>query len=180
MSTGMHEDNSTSWLIYGTPYFQRVSGFSSMADAISSLALELYHKFEHELPKRPLDFKCCQTSKSRSFKFCSECGRQLNGSKFDADEFKQFIVDLHDTTCDTYEEAEQFGEHEAIWWPWCFQELIKAKKSEIVWIPEAAEQVLLAALYDLKPELQTDTYSLRIGVPEMWSSFKKGVQPDYE
>jgi hypothetical protein len=157
MKCGYVESNQVSWLMYGCDFFG-IDGFATMEEAIKVLAEDLYSRFYDE-----------QIAPSED-----EFGGDFR--EFIAQDFPEFIRSLHNTTCDSYGEAEETSNRNLSWWPfWAnkFPDAVKA--GTVIWIGENAERVLLAALYDAKPELklEDDDYM----ESRDWADFKAGQQP---
>lgn len=183
MSCGYVESNQTSWLLYGTHFHGR-EGFDTMQEAITELALDLYAKYYDECLSSYINrysfSKCCTDSliKDKEAKFCSKCGKPLIDKEFNADHFIEFIVNLHGSTCDSYGEAEYANGRHFVWWPWSMHEFIDASKDEIIFIGESAEYVLLAALFDAKPELIKEN-DYEVHMRDWEDYFKQNKQPSY-
>lgn len=184
-SCGYVESSMTSTLVYGTPFLGN-QRFATRGEAITELTLDLFAKFESERPREAAR-KCCASYQSQriqeEFEYCPKCGRQLNDGSFDVYGFTEFIVELHNKDCDSYGDAEWFEGRDPAFWPWSFDEFLKADKSEVVYIAENAEHVLLAALLDAKPELKKWADE-EIKEGDTWSrdwdeKFKKDKQPSY-
>jgi hypothetical protein len=180
-SCGYVESSMTSTLVYGTPFLGNKK-FATRGEAITELALDLYAKFvtdrAHVSNLREKPKACCQEAEEQKHNFCSKCGRPILTDEFDAEAFKEFIVELHNTDCDSYGDAEWFEGRDPEFWPWSFSELLEADKSEVVYIAENAEHVLLAALCDAKPELRQyvePDFSER----DWEEQFKLDKQPSY-
>lgn len=184
MSCGYVESNRTSWLIYQCNFFGD-EGFDTAKEAVTELALDLYAKFHDEYlsvyQNRYSDSvkECCRKAliANHQAKFCSECGCQLLDEKFNPDEFMEYVTGLHDTTCDSYGDAEGTSTRSPLaWYPWWSHEFLGAKKKEIVFIPESAEHVILCALLEAKPELkeQADQCQYEIGESSGWEAIKEG------
>lgn len=186
-SCGYVESCNTSIMVYG-PQYSSQRGYDSPAEAITELALDLFAKFESERP-REAPRSCCENyrAKHKDYEHCPKCGRSFTQDGFDVYGFTEFVTNLHGATADSYGEAEFFGQgdeaRDAAFWPWCFHEFLGADKSEVVWIAENAERVLLAALLDAKPDLKKwADEEIREG--DSWSAdwereFKKGKQSSY-
>lgn len=187
MTCGYVENASTSVLIYQCG-FSGKSGYSSYREAITDLALDLYSKFydehlsiyENRYSRSVKD--CCRKVliDNKEAKYCSECGSQISDKKFLYDEFKEYVSNLHCTTCDSYGDAEYAAGRNLIWWPYWTNDFIGAPKEEVIYIAESAEQVLLDALLDAKPELKDpdeDTYESDF--PSDWERFKNNNPPTY-
>lgn len=186
MSCGYVEQAQTSWLMYGTPFLGS-DGFSTMEEAIKELALDLYSKFYDDslnTYERRYSLKnCCHISLNRikSSNYCSECGDKLDDKQFIAEEFRDYIRGMHNTTADSYGESEQTSMRQLVWWPYSMHEFREASKESIIWIAESAEHVLLDALYDAKPELavNADEDEYQNYAEGDWEQFKSGQQPSY-
>lgn len=184
-SCGYVESSMTSTLVYGTPFLGNKS-FTTRGEAITELALDLFAKFQSERPRDAVRQCCKKHASSRDpeeFQYCPQCGRLLDDGTFDVHGFTEFIVELHNKDCDSYGEAEWFEGRDPEFWPWSFGEFIDADKSEVIYIAELAEHVLLAALLDAKPELKKWADE-EIKEGDAWSSdwdekFKKDKQPSY-
>ena len=185
MHCGYVENSNTSALIYQCMFFGR-SGYLSMKEAITDLALDMYAKFYDERlsiyeNRYSKDVKkCCRESliANQNAKFCSECGSQIVDKQFASEEFKDFVTNLHCSTCDSYGEAEGTATREFAWWPYWTSDFIGAPKEDIIYIAENAEVILLAALLEAKPELQIDDFAIDY-VDSEWEQFKSGTQPTY-
>ncbi len=185
-SCGYVESSMTSTLVYGTPFLGNKS-FATRGEAITELALDLYAKFEDECPQVAAR-SCCQRFSTRpdpieEYEYCPKCGRKLRPEGFDVYGFTEFVTELHNKDCDSYGEAEWFNGREPEFWPWSFSEFLTADKSEVIYIAENAEHVLLAALLDAKPDLKKRA-DQEIKEGDTWSSdwdekFKKDKQPSY-
>ena len=184
MSCGYVESNHTSLLVYGT-HFHGHEGFDTAVEAVKELSLDLYAKFHDEYlstynNRYGADLKeCCSKSlvNDKDAKFCATCGSRLEDKKFDGDAFMDFIRDLHGSTCDSYGESEWANGRDFVWWPWCnIGNLIGAPKETVVIIPESAEECLLEALAEAKPELfptpstEVDPYHIE----SRWEALKAG------
>jgi len=178
---GYVESSMTSTLVYGTPFLGGTK-FATRGEAITELALDLYAKFESDreyvdsLRKKTA---CCDDAQKQGHTFYSKCGRKVQAEGFDYVGFLEFIDGLHNVDCDGYGEAESFGERDAVFWPWSFSEFLEADKSEVVYIAENAEHVLLAALCDAKPELR-EFVEEDYGARDWKEQFKKDKQPSYQ
>ena len=184
---GYVESSMTSTLVYGTPFLGN-RAFATRGEAITELALDLYHKFESDR-SRSVSFRkkvssCCDDAQKQDHAYCPKCGNKVQPEGFDVYGFTEFIVGLHNTDCDSYGDAEWFDdEREPKFWPWSFLEFLEADKSEVVYIAENAEHVLLAALLDAKPDLKRWA-DAEIKESDTWSRdwdemFKKNKQPSY-
>ncbi len=185
-SCGYVESGMTSTLVYGTPFLgNRV--FATRSEAITELALDLYAKFESERP-RTAARSCCQRFSTRpnpieEYEYCPTCGLKLQPEGFDVYGFVEFIVGLHNKDCNSYGEAEWFQGRDPEFWPWSFGDFLEADKSEVIYIAENAEHVLLAALLDAKPDIKKWADE-EIQEGDTWSrdwdeEFKKAKQPSY-
>lgn len=182
---GYVESSMTSTLVYGTPFLGGTK-FATRGEAITELALDLYAKFESDreyVDRLQKKEACCERFATRlnpieEYSFCPKCGRKIKPEGFDAVGFIDFIVGLHNVDCDGYGEAESFGDRDATFWPWSFSEFLEADKSEVVYIAENAEHVLLAALCDAKPELR-EFVEEDYGERDWEEQFKKDKQPSY-
>jgi len=180
-SCGYVESSMTSTLVYGTPFLGN-RAFATRGEAITELALDLYAKFESDRAYAESFQKeassCCDDALKAGHTFCPKCGRKVQAEGFDAIGFAEFIVGLHNTDCDSYGDAEGFGDRDPVFWPWSFSELLEADKSEVVYIAENAEHVILAALCDAKPELR-EWVEEDFGARDWEEKFKKDKQPSY-
>jgi hypothetical protein len=185
MHCGYAESNMTSALIYQCACFGN-PGYSSYKKAITDLALDLYAKFYDEHlsiyeNRYGRDIKdCCRKSliANKETKFCSECGNQICDKKFDHGDFMSFVHDLHCSTCDSYGEAEYASGRYMTWYPYWNDDFIGAPKEDVIYIAELAEVILLAALYDAKPELRINHLNDDFDCSE-WKSFSNEIQPNY-
>lgn len=149
MSCGYVENACTSWLIFST----HTGCFATAAEAVIELALDLYAKFEDEVLVGYVHKKqCCR--EQGNVAFCSVCGTRLKPKEFNGDEFMEYITGLHNTTCDSYGEAESTSTRAFAYWPWRAHELLSASKDEIVFIGECAERVILDALFEVREDLR--------------------------
>ncbi len=186
MTCGYVESNMTSWLLYGCR-FQGNPGYDSMEEAIKDLALDLYAKFYDEhlsaYENRYLNFeRCCRDVLIEDPKanFCKGCGKAIANKQFDPAEFRDFVVGLHNTTCDSYGDAEWTSTRERMaWWPWSIREFIHAPKDSVIYIAENGEHILLEALYEAKPELKGAEDDYQNYASPDWDAFKAGKQPSY-
>jgi len=178
---GYVESSMTSTLVYGTPFLGGTK-FATRGEAITELALDLYAKYTTDrayINKLRTLKKCCDAAKNAKHKYCPKCGTSLgNTPDFDANDFLEFVVNLHNTDCNDYGEAESFSDRDATFWPWSFSEFLEADKSEVVYVAENAEHVLLAALCDAKPELR-EFVEEDYGARDWEEQFKKDKQPSY-
>jgi hypothetical protein len=177
---GYAESCKTSTMVYGTPYFENKS-FTTKADAITQLALELYAKFK--LENKVFLNKCCLKASKRKDKFCSKCGKEIyNIREFDVYKFLEFVTNLHNSTCDSYGQAEYFDTLEPQFSPWSFLDFWETDKSETIYIAENAEYVLLAALLESKNnliELEDSVEFVNCIQARDWHIFKEDKQPTY-
>lgn len=152
MTCGYVESAVTSWLIYTS---QRVY-FKTAEEAVKQLALDMYAKFHDEhMDELEVWKPCCKSALKDEKKFCPDCGTQVGGLEFSADEFAEYVTGIHSTTCDTYGEAEYTKTRpELTFWPWQGDNIIGVKKNEVIVINQNAEWVLLDALCECKPELR--------------------------
>lgn len=177
MSCGFAESNQTSWLMYGTGYFGH-PGFKTRAEAVTELALDLYAKYHDEVldayERRYSKKECCREAliSNKNANFCPTCGSTIADRVFDPQEFRDFVIDLHGTTCDSYGAAEWFKDRKPVFWPWSVRDFQEAHKDQVIWIPENAEHVILAALYDVKPELKPVQDDYEIDVSDEWETLK--------
>lgn len=189
MNCGYVESATTSSIIYGSDYLRKAT-FSSYKAAITELALDLYAKYYEEYlsiyqHRYDKDVKeCCRESLIRDSrfnketKFCAECKEEIKDKPFDAEEFANYIVNLHQTTCDLYGDCEWANGRDLVWWPWAVRDLIGAPKEDVIFIAENAEGVLLAALLEVKPELNTDP-NYHPENDHDWKKFRAEIQPSY-
>lgn len=179
-SCGYVESSMTSTLVYGTPFLGNKK-FTTRGEAITELALDLYAKFMSERPQSVIK-TCCENYRSlkeeKRYQYCPKCGNELQAEDFDAYGFTEFIFGLHNKDCDSYGDAEVFADRDAEFWPWSFGEFLEADKSEVVYIAENAEHVLLAALCDAKPELRQYVES-NFRERDWEEQFKLDKQPSY-
>jgi hypothetical protein len=155
MKCGYVENNQVAWLMFGCQFFG-ISGFATMEEAIKVLAEDLYNK--------------CKDDASED----SVWQRQEELSLLD---FQERICNLHNTTCDTYGEAEQTKDRHLSWWPfWAANFPEAVKNGSVIWIGENAEHILLQALLEAKPELQSEEYEDESYSTD-WEQFKVGKQP---
>jgi hypothetical protein len=186
MTCGYAGSSMVSNLIYERIGFKE--GFSSYKEAITNLALDFYAKYydeclsiyENRYDRSVQD--CCRRilNENKKANFCSTCGNQLVDKEFDYEKFAQYIMSMHEANTDNYGEAECTGTRELNWWPfYSFQELITScKNDEVIFIMENAEQVLLAALLEGKPELKKDGWENHFSCHD-WEQFKNNIQPGY-
>ena len=185
MSCGYVEDASTSVLIYQCEFFGN-PGYTSYKEAITDLALDMYGKFYDDYlsvyeNRYGNDVKeCCRQAliANKTAKFCSGCGRQILNKEFHYHQFMEYVFNLHSSTCDSYGEAEWAAGKDLHWWPWGTDRFIGAPKEDVIYIAENAEVILLAALLDAKPELQSEIYQLPFGSRD-WDFFKNENPPNY-
>jgi hypothetical protein len=153
MSCGYVEGNTTSWLIFST----HSGRFDTAAEATMELALDLHAKYEEDVLQYRVRFKdkCCQaTAGNPEHKFCSTCGAPLHEVTFDSDEFMEYVIGLHKTTCDSYGSAEDTVNRQFAFWPWRAEDIIGAAPDEVVFIAENGELVMLNALYESREDLR--------------------------
>lgn len=161
--TGYVENSSTSLMVYQCQFFG-CYGYASAKEAVVDLALDLYSKYiDDVLAYRKPTSKCCETASllgassiaeiREKYKVCTKCGVELQDRTFDQDDFCSYLHRLHNSTCDSYGEAEVTSTRDLTWWPYWSSHFIGAPKSEILYIGESAEYVFLSALYSVKPEL---------------------------
>lgn len=185
MICGYVESSMTSNLIYQCGFFGN-PGYTSRKEAITDLALDLYAKFyDDHLSIYENRYgrdvkKCCRESliANKEAKFCSDCGSQIKDKAFDYEQFMEYVIGLHNTTCDSYGDAEWAGGRDLTWWPYWIGDFIGAPKEDVILIAECAEVVLLAALLDAKPELKNEEDEIPFGSDD-WERFKKEDQPEY-
>ena len=178
MTCGYVESSMVSNLVFGP---QGHSGFATHKEAIIELALDMYAKYNWEEAPRRTGVKCddCVKRQPAQFNFCPSCGKSLKDDGFDAEVFCQFIKDLHTTDTDSYGESDECDERVMAWCPWASDDILDAHRDEVVFIAEDAEHILLAALFDAKPELKNNDYTLGDWQVEKWEAFKKGKPPSY-
>jgi len=178
MTAGFAEEAATSVLIYQCGFFGN-PGYTTYKEAITDLALDLYNKY-YDLRLSVYKFRyssrikdCCRKELIAAKKacFCNTCNQEIVDEPFVEDEFMDYIRKLHNTTCDTYGEAESTSRRDMTWWPWWTNDFIGASKDEIIHIPENAEQVLCAALLEAKPELATNDPDWDFSDTD-WNGFK--------
>ena len=156
MTCGYVESAATSSLIYSCGFMGNGKGYESCKDAITELALDMYAKYADDyLKEDKIKYPCChnQLVDRPQASFCSDCGSKIRSDNFNSETFQSMISDLHNSTCDSYGEAEFANDRNFCWWPWS-NSWIGRPKEEFIYIPEQAEWVLLEALYDAKPELK--------------------------
>lgn len=179
MHCGYVESCKTSLLVFNCGYSGH-HGFKTMKDAITELALDMYAKYYREVLSiyehrytSGLE-KCCRDAliAKHDANFCSVCGKAIKDKSFDSEGFANFIRDLHDTDCDSYGETDAANNRALVWYPFWTDAFIGASKKSIIYIAEEAEIVLLAALYDAKPELKPEGYQY-----SQWESFKNEELP---
>ena len=174
MISGYAEDATTSSLIYQCSFFGKL-GYQTCKEAITDLALDLYAKYYDEYisiyeNRYSNNVKgCCRECviKNNEAKYCSDCGREIKDREFVYENFMFYVKELHSTTSDSYGDAEYAAGRELNWWPYWTADFIGAPKEEIIFIPENAEVVLLAALLDAKPELKIEDFNC-----SEWEDFK--------
>ena len=186
MTPGYVESACTAYLIYECAFFGH-PGYTSYKEAITNLALDLYAKYcdehlsiyENRYGRDVSD--CCRKAliADKAAKFCAACGHQLADKKFDYDGFKDYVYNLTGSNCDTYGEAEDTSTRQMTWWPWASGDFIGTPREEVIYIAEMAEQVLLAALLEAKPELVDPEDETDFSYCE-WDKFKNEKQPEYE
>lgn len=191
MSCGYAESGQTSWLIYQCQFFGRYNYYSSYKEAITDLALDLYAKFyddhlsiyQNRYNKEVKD--CCRKTlvSNKEAKFCFSCGERIVDKIFDDNEFMNYVCELHNTTSDSYGDAEETSTRDLTWWPFWGTEFIGTPKEEVICIAENAEIVLLDALVEAKPELKEAAENVNINhnfFESDWEKFKKDIQPSYK
>lgn len=189
MSCGYVENSAVSWLIYQCNFLGKDS-YSSYKEAITDLALDLYSKYYDEClstyeNRYSVYMKdCCRKSliADKEAKFCSSCGGRLLDKTFDADEFMEYVCNLHNTTCDSYGDAEDTSTRNLTWYPFWGTDFIGTPKEEVICIAENAEVVLLDALVEAMPALKAasnDADVNRSSFETAWERFKRDEQPSY-
>lgn len=186
MTCGYIESAQTSWLIFGTEYFEN-PGFETRGKAITELATDLYYKYQDEiqnLTSLKLNNGCCdfQIKNHPESIFCSVCGTILDKGSFDPDGFMSYVTGLHKADCNDYGAQSEVNDRDLVWWPWLnIAELSKNSTDNTIYIVENAEKVLLAALLDNKPELiQEESIRKEYSVRFDWNEFKQNIQVDYD
>lgn len=185
MTPGYVESACTAYLIYECAFFGH-PGYTSYKEAITNLALDLYAKYYDDHlsvyeNRYNGDVKdCCRKSliADKTAMFCAVCGHRLADKKFDYEGFKDYVYNLTNTNCDTYGEAEGTATRQMTWWPWASGDFIGTPREEVIYIAEMAEQVLLAALLEAKPELVDPEDMTDFSYCE-WEKFKNEKQPEY-
>ena len=183
MSCGYVENCSTSFLLYGTE-FMGSPGFETRGEAIRELALDIYAKyFDERLSTYENRYsqsvkECCRTAliADNKAKFCAQCGSHIKDKEFDEERFMEYVLELQNSTCDSYGEAEWAHERSFAWWPWSIREFLDAPRDSLIMIAENAEHVMLDALYDAMPELKPSG-SMRSNSD--YEKFKEDKQPSY-
>jgi hypothetical protein len=165
MHTGYMENASTGCLIYQCGFFGH-PGYSTYKEAITELALDMYAKFYDEHLSayenrygRDVN-ECCRETliANKEAKFCFTCGKQIVDKQFDAEQFMRYICKLVGSTYDSYGDAEDTSTRKLAWWPYWIGDFIGAPKEEVIFMAENAEETLLCALLEAKPELKVEDY----------------------
>ncbi len=182
MCCGYVESSTTSVLIYQCGFFGN-PGYTSYKEAITDLALDMYAKYS-EAHKRARErrAKCCLQTllAAKSANFCMFCRAPLHESRFDYQEFMDYVKGLHATICDSYGEAEGTKDRDMAWWPWGWEDFIGAPKEEVIYIAENAESILLMALLEAKPELANSEQDQDLVLHAAdWEEFRVEKQPTY-
>lgn len=135
MSCGFAEDQKISNLFFSTE-----KEFSTTKEAIANFAEFIYSQLEVPIKE------CCQKSFTKdAVNFCSVCGKSKNNFKFNGDLLINTILSYHDHTLDQYG-YDEFADWQVI----AFADLLPLDMDNIIYIPENAEKVLLAALIESK------------------------------
>lgn len=173
-------------LIYQCQFFGN-PGYTSMKEAITELALDMYAKYYEDVlsayqrrHSREMG-ECCRDTliiKPRA-NFCMGCGHTITDRKFNYDEFTGYISNLHTATTDSYGESEGTTERSFAWYPFWTQDFLGAPKEDIIFIAESADAVLLRALLEAKPELK-DPEREDLYVISEWEQFRVEKQPAYQ
>jgi hypothetical protein len=185
MTCGYAEGAYVSGLIYQCEFFGN-PGYLSYEEAITDLALDLYAKFyddyisvyQNRYDRDDLK-QCCRATllDKKDAKFCCQCGQQIADREFNYDEFLDYVRSLHTKITDTYGDAEWANSRGLVWWPYGTLDIIGAPKEDVICIAEGAEDVILTALLDAKPELVEQTGQEFQN--DDWEMFKAGKPPTY-
>lgn len=185
LHTGYVENNSTACLIYRCEFFGN-AGYDNYKDAITDLALDIYAKFYDEVLSTYQNRyasevrDCCRKTliANKDAKYCLHCGDKIVDKKFDYEEFKDYVVNLMNATCDSYGNAEITSTRNLTWWPYQSFNIFGAPKEDIIQLSEYGEIFLLLALLDAKPELTSDQDDETSEITfEDWEKFKSGINP---
>ena len=172
VTCGYVEDAYVARLIFSTPDRRR---FATPGEAVTELALDMYAKYREDCIEDKPKECCVKSFKKKEAKFCSACGRSAIRMAFNSERFMEFIQELHCTTNDSYGCAEWADDRTSVFLPW-YHDLIGIQENEIVDISENAEQVLLCALFEAKPELMgkddKHDHERFLKDPESWTMWK--------
>lgn len=103
--------------------FHGHAGYETHKEAITELALDMYHKY-------------------------MDCF-----DNFDEDDFKEYLFEIHSATAGSYGDAEQTTDRDLKWWPFWNADILGAPKEEIIYIGEYGEYILLDALEEALPDI---------------------------
>jgi len=127
---GYVEENTTAIMVWEAQYTE---GFKEREEALKSLAAYLYKKYCEEYIAKPKG--CCQKAKRN---YCSQCGTRICKPSFNEKDFQLFIVELMNTTCDSFGGWDDYASDEMVWNPWSAS-IIDLTKENSICIPEDGE-----------------------------------------
>lgn len=173
-------------LIYQCQFFGN-PGYTSMKEAITELALDMYAKFQGDVlsayqRRHSSEMgECCRETlmiQPRA-NFCTSCGCVIADREFRYYEFTDYVSHLHTATTDSYGESERAVDRSFAWYPFWTQDFIGAPKEDVIFIAEDAQDVLVNALLEAKPELRDPQQDRNFVESIDWKQFKAEKQPEY-